>query len=69
MHNLGFSHEHNRPDRDNYWTVNWSNLKVYYRGLYTTYDFLLNCNYEQVDMAYAYWRTAWGTEDISSLTK
>ena len=30
---LGFQHEQSRPDRDNYITVNWSNIQ---QGSYTT---------------------------------
>ena len=28
LHILGVSHEQTRPDRDNYLTVNWKNMKV-----------------------------------------
>jgi hypothetical protein len=28
MHNLGFSHEHTRPDRDTKLTVTWPNLPL-----------------------------------------
>ena len=27
MHSMGFFHEHNRPDRDNFVKVNWENIQ------------------------------------------
>ena len=32
MHTAGFSHEHTRPDRDNYVEINWKNIQ---EGIYS----------------------------------
>ena len=34
LHSLGFSHEQERPDRDDYVTVHWDNIKAGSAGAY-----------------------------------
>ena len=38
LHNLGVSHTHNRPDRDQYITVNWENINPLWLGGWTPFD-------------------------------
>ncbi|XP_076031313.1 zinc metalloproteinase nas-14-like isoform X2 [Oratosquilla oratoria] len=38
MHTLGFGHEHNRPDRDDYITVNFDNIKPNARSYFEKYN-------------------------------
>lgn len=53
-HALGFLHEHQRPDRDNYVTINWANLSpgafgafdILSMRLRTSYDFLSVMHYQ-----------------------
>lgn len=37
MHTLGFGHEHNRPDRDDYIIVHWDNIKEDAKQYFTKY--------------------------------
>jgi hypothetical protein len=55
-HALGFYHEHQRPDRDTYVTINWPNIQSGYAfafsllagaSTYTTYDFDSVMHYSQ----------------------
>ncbi|XP_038069084.1 high choriolytic enzyme 1-like isoform X2 [Patiria miniata] len=38
MHALGFGHEHNRPDRDEFVTIHWDNIKSGERHNFQKYD-------------------------------
>ncbi|XP_013168029.1 PREDICTED: uncharacterized protein LOC106118019 [Papilio xuthus] len=48
MHILGYSHEHTRPDRDQYITIMWDNIKPGYKKYFTTRadDPLLTLSYD-----------------------
>ncbi|XP_068623553.1 uncharacterized protein [Battus philenor] len=48
MHILGYSHEHTRPDRDQYITVMWDNIKPGYKKYFTIRqnDPLLSLSYD-----------------------
>ncbi|KAL0867876.1 hypothetical protein ABMA27_008566 [Loxostege sticticalis] len=48
MHQLGFSHEHTRPDRDQYITILWNNIKPGYRKYFERRreDQLMNIPYD-----------------------
>ncbi len=37
-HGIGFLHEHQRPDRDQYISVNWTNILDFYRGAFEKRD-------------------------------
>ncbi len=50
-HLLGFTHEHQRPDRDQYITVLWSNIRPEAAGQYQIMDTTL---YDVTDYAYDY---------------
>lgn len=50
-HLLGFTHEHQRPDRDRYITVLWSNIRPEAAGQYQLLD---TCLYDVADYAYDY---------------
>ncbi len=50
-HCLGLTHEHQRPDRDNYITVHWDNIRIEAAG---QYQLLGNSLYDETDYPYDY---------------
>lgn len=52
MHALGFGHEHNRPDRDDYLVVDFDNIQESAQSYFTKYT--LNDPVQDEDLAYDY---------------
>ena len=50
-HCLGLTHEHQRPDRDDYITVHWGNIRIDAAG---QYQLLENSLYDETDYPYDY---------------